>query len=279
MLITATVLTVLIQIRVVSMSTEASRPPIMSVHRALVLLSHMAEHGSISVTEAAQLLEINPSSAQRILATLSGAGFAQQNTLRQYEPGLAFLRPGIAHQMSLRVQARPYLEDLFSRVHETVHLVTLVGVEIHHLDGIEATMPLRYEVRTGDRMPAHLTSSGKAMYATLPWEEVRARYELEQHVNAENVRRPKPHADVDLDKLEKEIAEVRRSGFGMNLEESGDGVIGIGISLGSIDGAIAAFSLTMPASRYTEEIGSLFRNHLREVSTAFQQSMESALTD
>lgn len=238
-----------------------------SVHRALTLLRIMTDEGSVSVTEAAHRLGVNPSSAQRLLATLVLDGFARQDDRRRYEPGLALLRPGMLHQMPLRIQARPFLERLSSRVRETVHLVTLVGTEIHHLDGIEASLPLRYEVRTGDRVPAQLTASGKAMLADLPWNDTVSRF------NSEN-RALGPATDhPDMAALREELDCTRAQGFGLNAEESSSGVIGIGVSIGMVDGAMAAFSLTMPTSRYSPEIGGHHRESLQLTVREFREAM------
>lgn len=244
-----------------------SESRIESVHRALTLLRLLSDEGSISVTEAARALGVNPSSAQRLLATLVLDGFARQGERRRYEPGLALLRPGMLHQMPLRIQARPFLERLFSRVGETVHLVTLVGTEIHHLDGIEATLPLRYEVRTGDRVSAQMTASGKAMLADLPWADVANRYDVEHRAGDGSPEHP------DLTELRAELERTRARGYGLNAQESSEGVIGIGVSLGSIDGAMGAFSLTMPASRYSPEIGETHQKNLLRTVREFQDAM------
>src|SRR4051794_27093606 len=91
-------------------------PRVESVHRALVLLKHMADQGSISVTEASGILEVNPSTAQRLLVTLVGDGFAEQAAQRRYVPGPEYHRGAIGNAPpSLRVRVRPYLERLFAR--------------------------------------------------------------------------------------------------------------------------------------------------------------------
>ena len=229
-----------------------------SVHRALVLLKLIAEEGSLSVTEAATALDVNPSTAQRLLATLAADGFAKQGQRRRYEPGPELLRPGMNGTVPpLRTRARPYLERLFERVGETVHLATLVGTEIHHLDGIEATShPLRFGLRTGVRLPAHVTSAGKAMLADLPRDEVNARYQI-----ALSGARGR-ELTVDLDRLHAELDRTRRNRIGTNFEESETGVAAFAVSLGTINGERAAFSIAMPVARYSRGGAEKFAGHL-----------------
>jgi DNA-binding IclR family transcriptional regulator len=229
-----------------------------AVHRALVLLKLMADAGSLSVTEAATALDVNPSTAQRLLATLADDGFARQGERKRYEPGPAFLRPSRARiSPPLRERVRPYLERLFERVGETVHLATLVGTEIHHLDGIEATFhPLRFGLRTGVRLPAHLTSAGKAMLADLSRDDVDARYQVAlSGIRGRDLQ-------VDLPRLHADLEKTRRNRVGMNFEESETGVAAFAASLGMIDGERAALSIAMPYARYSRAEATKFAAHL-----------------
>ncbi|MFB7225779.1 IclR family transcriptional regulator [Streptomyces sp. NPDC056227] len=229
-----------------------------AVHRALVLLKLLGSEGSLSVTEAAAALDVNPSTAQRLLATLVGDGFAQQGERKRYEPGPEFLRPGmVGTAPPLRAMARPFLERLSQRVGETVHLAILVGTEIHHVDGIEATSRhLRVGLRTGVRLPAHVTSAGKAMLADLRREEVEARYHVGQVGSRGRLFPP------DIDQLHAELERTRENRIGANFEESEPGVAAFGVSLGVFDGERAAFSIALPTSRCSRDDIPEFAEHL-----------------
>jgi IclR family acetate operon transcriptional repressor len=230
----------------------------------------MAEEGSLSVTEAARALDVNPSTAQRLLATLAADGFARQGARKRYEPGPAFLQPGMARPAPpLRTRVRPYLERLFERVGETVHLATLVGTEIHHLDGIEATShPLRFSLRTGVKLPAHVTSAGKAMLAELPRDEVDARYGV-----ALSGARGR-ELDIDLGRIHQELDKTRRQNIGVNFEESEVGVAAFAVSLGVINGERAAFSIAMPFARYAQEDIDRFTAHLLTTARETRRALE-----
>ncbi|WP_327249260.1 IclR family transcriptional regulator [Streptomyces sp. NBC_01320] len=243
-----------------------------AVHRALVLLKLMAKQGSLSVTEAARALDVNPSTAQRLLATLAADGFAQQGERKRYEPGPEFLRPGMVRPVPpLKTAVRPFLERLFENVHETVHLATLVGTEIHHVDGIEATSrALRFGLRTGVRLPAHTTSAGKATLAELPRDEVNARY----GVALSGVRGREP--DIDLDKIHKDLEQTRLQRIGVNFEESEAGVAAFAVSLGVINGERAAFSIAMPFARYAQGDVDRFAAHLLAAAQETREALGDA---
>ena len=228
-----------------------------AVHRALVLLKLMAEEGSLSVTEAAKALQVNPSTAQRLLATLTADGFAKQGERKRYEPGPAYLHPSRAYMIPpLRERVRPFLERLFERVGETVHLATLVGTEVHHPDGIESVHPLRFGLRVGARLPAHITSEGKSMLAELPPEEVDARYQVA-------MTGPRGRGlNVDLEALHAELTRTRQRRFATNFEESEPGIAAFAASLGAIDGERASLSIAMPIARFSREDVPTFTRHL-----------------
>ncbi|MFP3462501.1 IclR family transcriptional regulator [Arthrobacter globiformis] len=249
------------------MIRKVDAPRVESVHRALVLLKHMAEQGSISVTEASSILEVNPSTAQRLLVTLVGDGFAEQVAQRRYAPGPDYRRPAIDNAPpSLPVRVRPYLERLFTRVGETSHLAVLIGTEIHHLDGIEATThALRFGLRTGVVLPAHRTSAGKAMLADLPREDIEKRYRvLDDTASAVN-------ANIDLPKLYRDVDQARRQKIGMNFEESEDDVAAMAVSLGVVDGQHAALSIAMPIGRFARQDAKRLSAQLLETAAEFKK--------
>jgi DNA-binding IclR family transcriptional regulator len=245
---------------------QAENGRVESVHRALVLLKLLAKEGSISVTEAARALEVNPSTAQRLLVTMVGDGFARQGEHRRYLPGRALLNlPRTAPQ--LREQMHPYLERLFERAGETVHLATLVGTEIHHHDGIEAVQPLRFGLRVGVRLPAHVTSGGKAMLARLPDQEVDARYRVAMLGHRGSA------LNVDLPALHAQLEETRRAGYASNFEESEPGVAAFGVALGPIDGEHIALTIAMPIARYSDALGESFAAILLQTAAEVREDL------
>ncbi|WP_063793790.1 IclR family transcriptional regulator [Streptomyces hirsutus] len=254
------------------LSKTAGQGRVESVHRALVLLKLMAEEGSLGVTEAATALEVNPSTAQRLLATLVGDGFAVQGTGKRYAPGPEFLRPGALQRLpSVRERLRPHLERLFERVGETVHVATLVGTEIHHLDGIEAAShALRFGLRTGVTLPAHETSAGKALLADLPADDVDARY----HIALSGPRGRELR--VDLGNLHEELERTRRRGIGTNFEESESGVAAFAVSIGLIDGERAALSIAMPIARCSRSDAAAFAAHLFTTASEARKDLDLA---
>lgn len=220
-----------------------------AIHRALQVLKLMASQGSVSVMEVAEHLEVNPSTASRILTTIEADGFAVRGNKRRYFPGTNALHFAQAPEMpELYPRLRPHLERLSSLVHETVHLATLVGTTVHHSDAIAATgRALVLTSRIGKRLPAHLASSGKAMLADLAPAVVNTRY-------APTAKGATPQAvAMNLAQLHQELDKIRAQGYAVNVEATEKGLVALAVSLGHIGGEHVAFSVALPLARYSTE--------------------------
>ncbi|WP_298040399.1 IclR family transcriptional regulator [uncultured Microbacterium sp.] len=234
-----------------------------SVHRALVLLKTIIDHGSLGVTEAAALLDVNASTAQRLLATLVHDGFAVQSPDRRYSAGPALTSPGLSTRIpQLTDRLRPALEALFDRSGETVHLAALHGTRVLHLDGIEArTHTLRFGLRVGVWLPAHATAGGKALLADLTDEEIVQRY-------ADAAGLPHARTDIDMPALLEDLAEVRTTRIASNLAESEPGIAALATSIGEVGGHRIGLSIALPIARYTRDDADRWAQDLREVAEA-----------
>lgn len=237
-------------------------PRVESVHRALVLLKLLIEETSLGVTEAATALDVNASTAQRLLATLVTDGFAVQRSDRRYRVGPALQNPLLTRSVpSVADNLRPAMEALFERTGETVHLSTLVGTRIQHIDGIEATAhSLRFGLRVGVWMPAHVSSGGKVLMAELTDEEVLARYRMASSAPASQYR------DVDFVALLEQLDDVRESRMAWNFGQSEPGVAALSIAVGVPGGHRAALSVAVPIARFTKENGEKWADDLRAIS-------------
>jgi DNA-binding IclR family transcriptional regulator len=120
-------------------------------------------------------------------------------------------------------------------------------------------------------MPAYCTSGGKAMLADLDWSEV-----VELHPRG---LPPWPHAKVsDLWSLRRQLAGIRKKGYGVNVEESERGVAAIGVSVKSQLGRpVAALSVAIPTARFDRRAEPELYGHLREVCTAAERALAATL--
>ncbi|WP_052665986.1 IclR family transcriptional regulator [Nitriliruptor alkaliphilus] len=221
----------------------AARPvpdyPITSVDHALRLVLLLQREGALGVRDAAVALGVSPSKAHRLLAMLVYRGFADQGPDRRYHPGPVLHRTphAAASVVTLRQLARRHLEALVDEVDETVNLTILSGTAVHFILTVQADRALRSGDRTGASLPAHRTSGGKVLLATLAEEELAAVYA--------------GVAGVELEALLVELEQVRRRGYAINDQQTETGLSAVGVLVPAPAGvAPAAVSIASPTGRF-----------------------------
>ncbi|MQA94379.1 MAG: helix-turn-helix domain-containing protein [Streptosporangiales bacterium] len=224
----------------------APQYPIESVDNALRVLLLLGERPNLRLTDVSRHLGVASSTAHRLLAMLQYRGFVRQDgETRGYLPGptLDGLALGVLRRLDVRTLARPVLERLKDELGETVHLGRLEGGDVHFIDSIESDRALRVGGRLGLSVPAHCTSSGKAMLATLPDERLHRLY------SSERLPRLTPNSIATRTDLLKELAEVRRRGHATSDEESEEGVASISVALQPGRSTPLAITASAPVSR------------------------------
>ena len=220
--------------------------PIESVDNALRVLLLLGEHPSLRMTDVSQYLGVASSTAHRLLAMLQYRGYVRQDgSTRSYVPGptLDSLAFSLLRRLDVRNRARPVLERLNSELGETVHLGRLEGDKVHFIDSIESTKALRVANRLGRSMPAHCTSTGKALLATLTDDELRLLYPDERLVQLT------PHSLGTRTELLDAVRTIRSCGFAISKEESEEGVSSLAVAVPSTRSPRLAVNASLPLSR------------------------------
>jgi IclR family transcriptional regulator, acetate operon repressor len=224
--------------------------PIEAVDRTLRLLALFRERPKLRLSEVREHLGIGQSTAHRLMAMLVYRGFAVQDPMsRIYRAGPELFDIGLAvvQGSDLRRTARPILEWLAAQSGETVHLGVLEGLSVRYVDVVESESMLRVAARVGRTTPAHATSMGKAMLATLDDRELLARYPEER------LEQVTPRTMTKRGDLLAELATVRERGWAYNHEEMEPGVCSAGVSLlHPVRGLLGALSIAAPLTRLDE---------------------------
>ena len=229
----------------------APQYPIESVDNALKILLLLGERKAIRLTDASKYLGVASSTAHRLLAMLQYRGFVRQNTdTKAYEPGPALSSVAFAlmRQVDVRARAHPVLERLSSAVGETVHLGRLDGTSVFFVDSVESARAVRVGSRLGLSLPAHCTSTGKALLSTFDPAALHLLYPRERLVKVTE------HSITTRTALEAELAQVRARGFATSTEESEEGVASVATFLGDFAGAMYALNVSAPTTRMSEVI-------------------------
>lgn len=225
----------------------APQYPIESVDNALKILLLLGDHAELRLTEVSQYLGVATSTAHRLLAMLLYRGFVRQDpTSKTYVAGntLTGIAAAIQQRFDLRVTVRRYLQKLNTDLRETVHLGVLDGNVVRFVDALESPRAVRVASRLGRTMPAHCTSTGKAMLARLEETDLRRLYPRGRltGLTTKSIR--------SRATLERELDTIRRRGFATSTEESEEGVSSVAVALGrESSNTLAALNVSVPSNR------------------------------
>jgi DNA-binding IclR family transcriptional regulator len=204
----------------------APQYPIESVDNALKLLLLLGQQPQIRLSEATRYLGVASSTAHRLLAMLAYRGFVRQDQVsKAYLPGpsLTGVAFAIFSRIDIQRSAMPIMRSLSEQLRETIHVGMLDGASVRFVAAVEGPAAVRVASRFGRTMPAHCTSTGKAMLAQL------AQAELRQLLPDEQLQRITSHSIGSRTELEAELSRIRERGYAVNREESEEGVASVAV--------------------------------------------------
>ncbi|NLE45104.1 MAG: IclR family transcriptional regulator [Chloroflexi bacterium] len=211
---------------------------VQSLARGLDILLILSENGdAMGVTQIAQALDIDKSSAFRLLSTLAGRGFVEQvEETRRYQVGLRIveLSRRALDRIELRSVAKPSLGRLKESVGESAHLAVLVDGQVMYVETVESGANLNVNTEIGRRGPLHCTATGKALVAHLPLEE------LERLFEGVGLKRYTPRTLLTLRELAPHLEVVRERGYAVDDEEFDPGVRCVAAPLRDYRGKVVA---------------------------------------
>jgi DNA-binding IclR family transcriptional regulator len=206
----------------------APQYPIESVDNALKLLLLLGEQPQIRLSEATRYLGVASSTAHRLLAMLTYRGFVRQDPVsKAYLPGPALTSVAFAifGRIDVQATAMPIMRGLSERLRESIHVGMLDGANVRFVAAVEGPAAVRVASRLGRTMPAHCTSTGKAMLAQLSLPELR------QLLPGEELARITARSIGSRTDLEAELSAIRERGYAVNREESEEGVASVAVPI------------------------------------------------
>jgi DNA-binding IclR family transcriptional regulator len=238
--------------------------PIQVAGRLFNALEYLADHGQTGLTELAENIHLNKSTAHRVVASLEYMGYVRQNPENsKYEPTfkLADLANRIIGRVDIIQTIRPHLQKLMEMCGETVHLVKREGAEVVYIDKVESyENNVRMVSHVGKRMPFYRSAVGKALAANMSADEVHRLWAQSA------IERTTPYTITNYEDFLDALEDVRRKGYALDNEENEQGVRCIAAALDiSGDNRTYAFSISVPVSRMDNDRIRKFSEYLNEI--------------
>lgn len=235
--------------------TEGAIPhpiAIQVIDRAMRLLDALAaQQEPVTLKELSATTGLHASTAHRILNDLVVGRYVERVDNGLYQLGMRLLELGslVKGRLNVREAAISAMRSLHKLTGQTINLSVQQGDEIVYIDRAWSERSGMQVVRAiGGRAPLHLTSTGKLFLSTGDTRQVRA-YALRTGL-AGHTR----NSLTDLDRLERELALVRRHGYARDNEELELGVRCIAAGIFDDTGKlVAGLSISAPAERLQDD--------------------------
>jgi IclR family KDG regulon transcriptional repressor len=228
----------------------------MRLERMIDILTALGEpesttNGGLGVVRVAQLVGREKSQVSRALRTLHDAGLVERDAAtREYRLGwrLFALAARVGDQRLLAL-APPVLHRLVGALGETAHLTVLDGGEVVTVLSESSPSVVRAIEWTGRAVPAHCTSSGRALLLDHDRGSLRALY------GDGELPAPGPRAPRSVEALARRIVAARERGYAAVDGEFETGLAGVAAPVRDFRGRIvAALNVSAPAFRLSDRV-------------------------
>jgi IclR family transcriptional regulator, KDG regulon repressor len=195
------------------------------------------EQRQLGITEIAQRLAINKSTAFGILRALEEQGFiVKDRSSKKYGMGeqLFELSRMVFKRTDLATIAKPFLEKLVELVEETVFMGVKEQDRLRIVQVVEAKKDLKISSPIGTCLPITAGAAGKACLSAMKDREI------EDLLTKKGLPHFTDNSPTNTDQFMKEIYKTRRMGYAIDLEEYIKGIRGIGTLVPSAGEPVAA---------------------------------------
>lgn len=224
---------------------------IQSLKRADDIIQAIASSpsGWTRLKDISEATNLHVTTTFNLLATLVSLGYVEFNQSRKlYGLGLRNLELGRALQrrMDISEAAQPSLYLLCHKFGETVNLAVPYLFEALIIDSIQGTHSIRATAYAGTRCSYHSTAIGKVILVHFSKPVREAIYEARPLVAHT------PHTITVMEKLERQLDQIRMRGFALDNEETELGAACVAASITDGLGQVsAAISISGPVNRLT----------------------------
>jgi IclR family transcriptional regulator, pca regulon regulatory protein len=205
---------------------------------------------AMTLAAVAEATGLHRPTVRRILITLEQLGYARASG-HGYELTPRVLDLGMSYVLSrgLWEVARPHMEELVARTHESSSIAQLDGSDIVYVARVAVPKIIALAVTIGTRFPAMPTSLGKVLLAALPPEEAERVLAEPSRSGITPAWQPSPQERAT------ELREVRARGWSLTDEQLAPGIRSAAAPLRDGDGrVIAALNVTVHAAETTLDV-------------------------
>lgn len=225
-----------------------------AVTRALDILElFLDSEETLTAPDITRRLQLPRTTVHELVTTLTARGYlvSVPDQPGRYRLGVRNYQLGsrYAEQLDLAAEGREIARSVAETCDETVHVAILEGMDVIYIAKVDSTHAVRMVSAAGRKLPAHCTSVGKMLLASLPEEELDARLAANGPLAAMT-----PNSITSEDGLLGALTEVRGRGVAVEQRESNPDVSCVAAPVRDSGGrVVAALSISVPMIRWNDE--------------------------
>ncbi|RKS72999.1 IclR family transcriptional regulator [Actinomadura pelletieri DSM 43383] len=200
-----------------------------------VLFAFEPDQSRLSLADLVRKTGLPHATVRRLAMELTDVGALTRQHDGRFTIGLRLWRLGTLAPLteSLRTKAQPFMEDLYTALHQHVQLAVLDGSEAVIIERLSAPQAQDLLSQVGGRLPLHCSGVGKVVLA-------HGGSDLVDRVLSGGLKRYTPHTLTDPAVLRSELAECRRTGYATVRGELTVGADSIATRIMDADGRVVA---------------------------------------
>jgi DNA-binding IclR family transcriptional regulator len=227
------------------------------IDRSAKLMEAIAAYeGPVSLKILSAETGLHPSTAYRILGSLTDVGFVDRDSAGQYMIGhkIRNMAERSRHGVDIRQIAGPEMKQLRDEIGETVNLTVREGDEVIYIERATPSRMMRVEQVVGSRAPLHVTAVGKLMLGELGDDFIEA------YSKRTGLKSYTEHTLSNPGDLVEAVHKVKEQGVSYDNEEAEIGVGCIGVLIRNKQGdVVAGLSVSAPIERRKDEWSKLLK--------------------
>lgn len=245
---------------------------VQSLVRALGALEELSRHcDGLTLTALAEAVGLPRSTTHRLLTTMDAMQFvmfdAKSNIWRigprAFSVGSAFGGARVISRLG-----KPFVSALHYQCEETVNIVILEAQNQLYIGQNSTRLVTPFQLREGDRLPAHYGAAGKSMMAF--WNE----HELDNHLRVCDFTRRTGKSNTDVGCLREKLKIVKERGFAFDCEESMADLRCVGAPVFDHSGTpVAAISISAPLNRMPKSRMYMLGEKVKQAALGVTQSL------
>ncbi len=223
------------------MSEKNEVPAIEKMNRIFDLL--VSESKGLSQASICSQLEMPKATVSRLINTLCGMGYLEQDTTGGfYSLGAKLLALGniVNQRLDISVISAAFIEKLSQTTDEMVKVSILRGDVVYPVQSCESKKAIRITLDSGTVFPPYIGAAGKLLLAMTAQG---TRY-TEDFLPYVKIKSFTEYTITDYEKLLESIEEIKTQGYAVDLQEESEGIYAIALPVfDSQSDVIAAVSI------------------------------------